>query len=102
MKIWILIAGMTAVTYLPRLIPLLSLSERPLPPFLKRVLLFIPYTALGALIIPGALTAIPGQPLAAGIGLAAAAGCAWYKGGLILSVLAGVAATFLTLAVTAG
>ena len=95
MKIALLIAGMTAVTYLPRLIPLVSLTQLPLPPFLKRFLLFIPFTALGALIIPGALQAIPGHPGAALVGLAAATICAWFWDGLIVSVLSGVTATLI-------
>lgn len=97
MKIVWLVAGMMAVTYLPRLIPLCSLSERKLPPLLRRFLLYIPYTALGALIIPGAFQAIPGHPLAASLGIAAAALCSWLGGGLIPAVASGVGATFLIL-----
>ncbi|TCL62759.1 branched-subunit amino acid transport protein [Hydrogenispora ethanolica] len=97
MKLFLLVAGMTAVTYLPRLIPLLSLSDRKLPPFVRRFLLYIPYTALGALIIPGAFQAIPGHPLAASLGLAASGLCAWLGGGLIPAVASGVGVAFLML-----
>jgi branched-subunit amino acid transport protein len=97
MKIWFVIIGMMAVTYTPRLIPLITLADRPLPPFLKRLLQFIPYTALGALIIPGVVDATPGKPLAALAGLGTAALCAWLKGGVILSILASIIVTFMIL-----
>ncbi|MGE5581058.1 MAG: AzlD domain-containing protein [Bacillota bacterium] len=97
MKIWLIILGMMFVTYLPRLIPLITLSERQLPPFWRRFLLCIPFTALGALIIPGVIASVPGKPVAALTGIGTAAVCAWFKGGMILSVLASIAATFLML-----
>ena len=57
----LLIAGMAAVTYIPRLLPFLFLTGRPLPPVFKRFLAFIPATALGpdypggerSLVVPG-------------------------------------------------
>ena len=94
---WILIFGMFAVTYFPRMIPFVFLSDRPLPPFLRRFLLFIPFTALGALIMPGAFQATPGQPLAALGGVLAAGICAWFGGGLVTSVLAAVGTTLVCL-----
>ncbi len=97
MKIWFVVFGMMAVTYIPRLIPLVTLADRPLPPFLKRFLQFIPYTALGALIIPGVVDATPGKPLAALAGLGTAAFCAWLKGGVVLSILASIIVTFIML-----
>lgn len=93
----LLIVGMALVTYLPRLLPLISLSERPLPPWLKRFLLYIPYAALGALIVPGAFVATPDMPAAALAGIAVAVFFAWYRGSLTLSVLSSVAATFLVI-----
>lgn len=93
----LLIVGMMVVTYIPRLVPLVTLSQRPLPPVIQRFLLYIPYTALGALIIPGVSNATPEMPAAGLIGIAAAALCAWLKGGLIVPVLASIAATFLVL-----
>lgn len=92
-----LILGMALVTYLPRLIPLITLSERPLPPLVKRFLLYIPYAALGALIFPGVAQATPSLPLAAWVGIGVAVLAAWYQGGLIISVLSSVAATFLVI-----
>lgn len=89
-----LITGMAVVTYLPRLLPFLVLSGRMLPPAVKRFLAFIPYTALGALIIPGVIKAIPGRPGVSLAGLAVATVFAWRRGGLVLPVVTAVAAVF--------
>lgn len=54
-----IIAGMTAVTYLPRLLPFYIFSKINLS---KRMMLFlkcIPYSALGALIFPDVLSSVP-------------------------------------------
>lgn len=93
----LLILGMMAVTYIPRLIPLLALAERPLHPLLKRFLLYIPYTALSALIVRGILQAEPGMMLATIIGITAAGLCSWFNGGLVFSVLASIVASFVFL-----
>jgi branched-subunit amino acid transport protein len=102
MKIWFVIFGMMAVTYIPRLIPLITLADRPLPPLAKRFLQFIPYTALGALIIPGVIDATPGKPAAALAGLGTAAICSWFKGGVVWSVLASIMITFLMICLLPG
>jgi len=88
---------MAAVTYLPRLAPLMIVTERPLPQFWKRFLFCIPYTALGALIIPEVYRAIPGEPGAAIFGIAAAAVCAWFQKGLIAPVLTSIIVVYLML-----
>ncbi len=58
MRGWVLfiILGMGVVTYLPRWLPLLILSRRPLPPWLVEWLDFIPAAILSALILPTILT----------------------------------------------
>ncbi|MCX7711340.1 MAG: AzlD domain-containing protein [Clostridia bacterium] len=93
----VLIIGMMLVTYIPRLVPLVTMSQKPIPPLVKKFLLYIPYTALGALIIPGALQATPGLPAAALVGVGATAVVSWFKGGLMLPVMSSIAATFLVL-----
>lgn len=45
-------AGMTLVTYLPRLLPAWLLRERTLPPFLIAWLRYIPVAVLAALLLP--------------------------------------------------
>lgn len=92
-----LILGMTAVTYLPRLIPLLLMTERPINPLFKKFLLYIPYTALGALVMRGIIEAEPGMHLATLAGIGVAALCSWFKGELVLSVLAAIFTAFLVL-----
>lgn len=47
------ICGMGAVTYLPRILPMLLLSGRPLASWLARWLSFVPATVLSALLLPG-------------------------------------------------
>lgn len=95
MKYAWLIVGMVAVTYLPRLLPFILVAKTPLSRFWKRFLVCIPYTALGALIIPGVYQAIPGEPVAAILGIGAAVVCAWFGKGLIGPVLAAIAVVYL-------
>jgi|SRR5208283_2192604 len=68
--IWVMIAGMCAVTFIPRVVPLLLGRDLVLPGWIRRWLSFFPYAALGALIFPGILTVVEGRPW---IGLAAGA-----------------------------
>jgi len=68
--IWFMIAGMCAVTFVPRVIPLLLGRDLVLPGWIRRWLSFFPYAALGALIFPGILTVVEGRPW---IGLSAGA-----------------------------
>ena len=91
----LLIAG-AAVTYIPRLLPF-HYSGRAATD-LQGFLAFIPYTALGALIIPGVIEAVPGRPWVSLAGLATAAVIAWYRQGLILPVVAAAGMVFLLLA----
>lgn len=92
-----LVLGMAAVTYLPRLLPLIILTERPLPSFLRRFLLYVPYTALSALIVRGILESNPNMLLSTILGLGVASICSWFKGGLVLSVFAATVTVFLVL-----
>lgn len=56
----LLILGMGAVTYLPRWVPLIFLSRRLLPEWMRQWLEFIPAAVLSALILPALVTA--GEP----------------------------------------
>lgn len=51
----IIILGMAFVTYVPRLLPLVTMNGKELPPKIKAILQNVPYAALGALIFPGIL-----------------------------------------------
>lgn len=92
-----LIIGMMMVTYLPRLLPLISITKRPLHPLVRRFLLYVPYTALGALIMSGVTQGPSGMVATTLGGISAAAVCSWFKGGLVLSVLAAIITGFVIL-----
>lgn len=51
----IIILGMAVVTYIPRVLPLVTMNGKEMPPKVKAVLQNVPYAALGALIFPGIL-----------------------------------------------
>ena len=97
MNIWTIIILMAAVTFIPRLIPLLLLKNRTLPPLFRRLLNTIPYAALAALIFPGVLKSVPSMPWAAIAGMGAAVLVSWFKGGLIASVASSVVVVLLFL-----
>jgi branched-subunit amino acid transport protein len=92
-----LIIGMMTVTYLPRLLPMLVLSDRPLPPLLRRFFLYIPYTALGALIIRGIIESPSDRLISTLAGVIVAAAVSWLRGGLVPSVAAAILAVFFLL-----
>lgn len=47
-----MILGMGAVTYIPRMLPLVAMKAEGVPPFLQGILKNVPYAVLGALIFP--------------------------------------------------
>ena len=98
-QMFLLILGMMAVTYLPRLIPFYMIQDLRLAPRLKRFLELIPFTALGALILPGVLTSVPGQPLAMALGIGFAAAWAWFRGGIMVPVAGAIAIVYMVLSV---
>ena len=93
---WIII-GLMIVTYIPRLLPFILISNKKLPSKLTSFLEYVPYAGLGALIIPGALTTIPDHPFATGAGLAFALVYSYIKGGMIISVVGGIIVTYIVL-----
>lgn len=95
----LIILGMALVTYIPRVIPFVTISERKLPRRLKLFLEFVPFTALGALIIPGVFTAIDGQWMISLTGALVAFVLSWKKGGMILPVISSIAVVFLLLTI---
>ncbi len=87
--IWALLAGMFAVTYLPRLLPFLFSRQLELPHWIQKWLKYFPYAALGALIFPGILTAVPESPwLSASAGLLTAVCALFLKNITVLVILA--------------
>ncbi|BAY44933.1 hypothetical protein SAMD00079811_25350 [Scytonema sp. HK-05] len=55
----LLVLGMSIVTMIPRLLPVLFISKIKLTPFTESWFKGVPYAALGALIFPGILNADP-------------------------------------------
>ena len=93
-----LILGMAAVTYGPRLLPFLFFSNTPIPRRVDAFLKCIPVAAIGALIIPGVMSATPEFPQAALLGIGFTAAYGVFKGGIIVPVLGSVGVTYLALA----
>lgn len=56
MSIPLLIFGMAAVTFIPRILPAFIVDKIQLNRYLERFLRLIPYTAMAALIFPGVLS----------------------------------------------
>lgn len=55
--VFLTLAGMALVTYLPRLLPAWFLRGRSLPPFLVAWLRYVPVAVLAALLLPSLLVA---------------------------------------------
>lgn len=89
-KIYVLILGMMIVTYLPRLAPFLLMGNKKIPNKIEEFLSYIPYAALGALIVPGFANAIPGHFMASLLGLIVALILAYYKEGVVYPVLGAI------------
>ncbi len=90
-----LILLMMIVTYIPRLLPFLIISTKNLPKGILRFLMLIPYTTLGALIIPDVFSATPDKPLAGLAGIGFAMIYAWHKGGIIVPVIGSILITLI-------
>lgn len=83
---------MALVTYLPRMIPLVFLGDRKLPPFWENLLRYVPYAVLGALIFPETLMST-GRLSSSLAGTATALVLAWCGRGLIQVVFGAIAVT---------
>ena len=94
-NIWLLILGMTAVTYIPRMLPSVLVGRLQFGPKLEKFLNLIPYTAMAALIFPGVFTVDAANPLIGILGGAAAFLLAWRKRPVMVCVLAAIAVDFL-------
>jgi branched-subunit amino acid transport protein len=85
---------MSFATYIPRMLPIVFLNNRKLPPFIKRFLHFTPFAALGALIFPGVLYSTE-TPKSAVFGCVAAVLLAYLKLNIILVIMGGIGSVFL-------
>lgn len=98
MDVYPVVLVMAAATYIPRLAPFLFFKTESINPEFKKFLSFIPYAALGALILPGSLSAVSGRPGVSAIAIIATAVTAWFNGSLLVSVAVSVVSVYLMLA----
>ncbi len=95
MNEWLMIAGMTAVTYATRYPVLALLGRLPLPPALFRALRFVPVAVLTAISVPAVLA--PDGELAANAanpylwGSIAAVAVSWRSRNLLATIVIGMA-----------
>lgn len=92
-----LIIGMGLVTYIPRVFPLLVLTEKETNKKFKEFLTFIPYTSLSILIVKGIITASPEMKLPTILGVGIAAIIAYFQGSLVLSIFGGIVSSFIAI-----
>ena len=94
-RVFAIIVGMTAVTYLLRMLPALFMNRFQFPAWFQKWLRSIPYAALAALIFPGLLTVEEDQPLVGLIGGLVAAGLAFFNFHIVLIMVVTIATTIL-------
>ena len=96
-NVLMVIAGMALVTYLPRILPFYLFSKMNLS---KRMMLFlkcIPYTALGALLLPDVFSAVEGNNAASLIGAVTAVVLTYLFKNMIVTVIGAIAAVYVVL-----
>lgn len=97
MEVYKVIVLMMLVTYIPRLLPMYFFNTEKISSSMRRFLAYIPYAALGALILPGGIQAINGKPELSAISILIAAVIAWFNSNIIVTVLLTVLITWLFL-----
>lgn len=97
MKYFSLILGMALVTYLPRFIPLVVISKRQLNERFRLFLVYIPFTSLSILMARGVLTASSDMKIPTIVGVIVASLLAYTQKNVILSVVGGILAAFITI-----
>jgi branched-subunit amino acid transport protein len=86
MEIFVIILGMSVVTYIPRLLPVFMMDKFNLPVWAKRWLTSIPFAALGALVFPDILTVERDMPAIGLVGGLAAAIAAWFRVNVVVVI----------------
>ncbi|EGL83356.1 branched-chain amino acid transport [Caldalkalibacillus thermarum TA2.A1] len=95
MGLLLIILGMAVVTFVPRLLPVFIIDRLTLPKWMHKWLRSIPYAALGALIFPGILSVEPSSPVIGVIGGGVAALIAYFRGHILLVILAAILTVFI-------
>jgi branched-subunit amino acid transport protein len=86
----LLILGMLIATYLPRLLPFYAIKKERIPKWFFRILSYIPYAMLGAMIIPGFMSGVEGQPLISLMAFLSGVLICFKFGGTILPILTAI------------
>jgi branched-subunit amino acid transport protein len=94
-RLLLIVLGMAVVTYLSRMAPMVLLKDIKLPHFLKTFFEFIPYAALGALIIPGIFSST-GDLKSAIVGTIVSVSLALFRLNVMFVVLGGILGVLLT------
>jgi branched-subunit amino acid transport protein len=95
MKMLLVVVGMAAVTYIPRMLPAVFMHRLKLPRWLQLWLRTVPYAALGALIFPGIMGVVPQEPAVGLLGGLAAAVLAFFRLHLVLVMAAAIGTVLL-------
>jgi branched-subunit amino acid transport protein len=94
MEHWLIILGMAAVTFLPRVLPLTVINEEMMPPLVRRGLPYVPVAVLSAIVAASYIPSpdwgryILDERLIAGI---IATGVAWYTRSTGITIVVGMA-----------
>lgn len=103
MSLWLLILGMGLITFGIRLLPILMIQRWEMPPLVWRSLRFVPPAVLSAIFVPELLMPNGNLDLSLGnVRLLAgvlAIGVAWYTKNVILTLIVGMGALWLLIAV---
>lgn len=92
--IFLIIIGMALVTMIPRVIPAFVVNKFVFKDWVNNWLQAIPYAALGALIFPGILYVIEGEPHVGIIGGIVAMVLAYFGLNIVLVVIGAIATVF--------
>ena len=98
-SIIVLILGMMFVTYIPRLLPFIIVTNNNTHPYIRRFLSFMPYAMFGALIIPGVFNAIVNSVWISIIAFLVACIVAYIKQGVIWPVLSSIGTAMILMVV---
>lgn len=97
MSIMIIIALMSVVTFLPRILPAFIIDRIRLPIWIGQWLEFIPAAALGALIFPGVLNVVADKPQIGLIGGVVAIVLSLFRVHILVVVLGATTAVYFLL-----
>lgn len=96
-KVMILILGMMLATYLPRVLSFYIVEKLNFSEQMKKSLTYIPYAALGAMVIPDGFIAIDGHPLISILSLCFVILLSTLKENLFISVVGSVLFAYILL-----